>query len=198
MPLIAIRAPGQFRVDVTWTAETLQRGLLRNAHAFLNTQAVEQIAVTTRRARFSGPAVGLFVKAVCGWGNYPGVAGKVLGKGRLALVVSAFQAADACLTRNDPNQALMEVQRLYGLGRVSFASKHIRMLAPDKAVVLDSVISERLAYPLDATGYRSFLNDCILIRNDLNAAGAVNPVDLHGLWRVADVEMAIYSVLRGF
>jgi hypothetical protein len=48
---------------------------------------------------------------------------------------------------------------------VSFASKHLKFLAPEKAVVLDSIVSKRLGYELTPDGYQAFLNDCRRIRD---------------------------------
>jgi hypothetical protein len=78
---------------------------------------------------------------------------------------------------------------------VSFASKHLKFLVPERAVVLDSSISERLGYPRTPDGYLAFLGDC---RSILEHATACN---LHYTgwgkqWRVSDIEMAIFETLR--
>ena len=41
--------------------------------------------------------------------------------------------------------------------KVSFASKHLRMLDPDRFAVLDEVISEGLGYALNPKGYKLFM-----------------------------------------
>ena len=43
-----------------------------------------------------------------------------------------------------------------GLG-VSFASKHLRLLCPQKFAVLDSVLSQKLGFPLTIKGYEHFM-----------------------------------------
>lgn len=45
-----------------------------------------------------------------------------------------------------------------GVG-VSFASKHLRLLYPDRFVTLDSVIDNRLGYSRNPAGYMRFLSD---------------------------------------
>jgi hypothetical protein len=78
---------------------------------------------------------------------------------------------------------------------VSFGSKHLRFLAPDRAVVLDSTISERLGYKMDAGGYREFLGDCLSVRDILNEK-KIDAAEAGRRWRACDVEMAIYTSLQ--
>jgi hypothetical protein len=66
-----------------------------------------------------------FLKDVCGWGGYAGIAGRVVHRNepvniRNALLTAARQLLVA---EPDPAKALMAVNRLKGLGRPSFASK---------------------------------------------------------------------------
>lgn len=51
--------------------------------------------------------------------------------------------------------AILGGTNILGLG-VSFASKHLRMLAPEKYAVLDDVLSEGLGFALNSKGYRLF------------------------------------------
>ena len=159
---------------------------------------VEEQAQTLRSSEYSEEMSRAFVEAVCKWGNYEGVAGKVLRGNPLPKVAEALGIADRYLASDRPVQALEAIMTLFGLGQVSFASKHIRMLAPDKAVVLDSVIRKHLGYANNLAGYGSFLADCTAIRGGLNEKRALNPINLGSPWRLCDVEMAIYSKLRGF
>lgn len=197
MPLLNVAHPGRFQIAAVWTPETLQGALLRNHHAFLKTRQVETLAVAARTGAFSVPATSEFVKAVCVWGNYAGIWGKVLGSGRAPVVASTLASADAQLTAGNLTGALASVRALFGLGQVSFASKNLRMLAPDRAVVLDSLIQDRLGYPATAAGYLLLVDHCRQIRDELNTLGAINPTDLNGSWRLCDVEMALFAVIRG-
>lgn len=198
MPLLNIALPGRFQISAVWTPGTFQRALLRNHHAFLATRQVEDLAVATRNGGFSVADTTTFVKAVCSWGNYPGIAGKAVSVSRAASTARTLATADGQLAAGRVATALATVQTIYGLRRMSFASKHLRMLVPDKAVVLDSIIRDRLGYPHTPAGYQLLLDDCALIRDDLNASGTPNPVELNGPWRLCDVEMALFSIVRGF
>jgi hypothetical protein len=79
---------------------------------------------------------------------------------------------------------------------VPFASAHLKFLAPDRAVVLDSNISARLDYPKTPEGYLRFVEDCRRILQRINEAGLSYPGYGAAGWRVSDVEMAIYESLR--
>lgn len=135
-----------------------------------------------------------FVREVCRWGNYPGVAGKVLKANDLSVVRDYLCSAHHKITSNDPRGAIEAVTSIKCLA-VSFGSKHLKFIAPDHAVVLDSVISERLGYPRDARGYADFLKDCFSIRDMLNSA-SIPATPKRPTWRVSDVEMAIFMSLR--
>jgi hypothetical protein len=83
-----------------------------------------------------------------------------------------------------------------GLG-ISFASKHLKFLAPDGAVVLDSIIEEQLGYAKNLAGYATFLTDCHDILNACNQFGIRYTGWGAQGWRVSDVEMAIFQKIRG-
>jgi hypothetical protein len=73
--------------------------------------------------------------------------------------------------------------------RMSFASKIIRFIYPDRAVIFDSVIRSGLGYPESADGYGAFLDDCQAI---LDRSRTEYPE-----LRVCDIEAAIFMKLRG-
>ena len=98
----------------------------------------------------------------------------------------------------DPVAGLNEVNQLSDLGGPSFASKHLRFLAPAVAVILDSVISSRLGYALNLTGYRMFLTDCARVAEEVNASGLKHPYRSSGPWYVSDIELAVFAKLQGF
>jgi hypothetical protein len=134
-----------------------------------------------------------FVLEVCKWGHYAGVAGRVLKHNELLTVTECFRDAHAALLSGDPYEAIRRVTSLRYLA-VSFGSKHLKFLAPDHAVVLDEIISQRLGYPRTADDYVEFLEDCGQVRDILNEQG-IRASDDQELWRVSDVEMAIFSWL---
>jgi hypothetical protein len=142
-----------------------------------------------------------FVKAVCRWGNYSGIAARVLNhkNNTLESIRSALQEALRLLSPPMPDHrgALLAVNRLHSLGTPSFASKHLRFLRPDICPVLDSAIREGMAYSFDPDGYQEFAKDCIILANELQNARIKNPRNrLDGRWFAADVEMALYAYLN--
>ena len=58
--------------------------------------------------------------------------------------------------RFDVEEAIRRGIDIDGLG-VSFASKHLRVLWPQRFAVLDSVFSEELGFALNVAGYKLFL-----------------------------------------
>ena len=134
-----------------------------------------------------------FVRQVCHWGNYDGVAGKVLQNNELGFVADRFREATRALDDGNPAAAIAAVTEITGLA-VSFGSKHLKFLNPDRAVVLDRIISERLGYRRTAADYAEIVAECVTIRDLLNEAGIDRPPE--GAWRVSDVEMAIFMGLK--
>ncbi len=78
---------------------------------------------------------------------------------------------------------------------MSFASKHLKFLDPDRAIVLESIISTKLGYPLTLVGYGEFLADCRALLDAVYAAGVPFPFPAEGTWRISDIEMAIFKQL---
>jgi len=188
---------GRIRCTIAWTAQDFSKALLRNSHAFLKTRSVELQATDLAREGFRVEDCIAFVNAVCRWGNRPGTAGLVVRDNHQDCIQKQLNVAWGHLQRDQVGDALDAILKLRGLD-VSCGSKHLRLLAPDKAVVLDSIIRDGLGYKRSPAAYGNFLADCLAVRDFLNGKhGSPNPVDLKGSWRVCDVEMAIYSKLRG-
>lgn len=96
-----------------------------------------------------------FIRAVCVWGGYAGIGGRVCKRNEAIAIRARLLAAKAAIEREEPDlqTAIREVRALNGLG-LSFASKHLRMLWPRHCPVLDAVLHQKLGYPLNSTGYR--------------------------------------------
>lgn len=139
-----------------------------------------------------------FVKRVCAWGGYAGVAGRVLkpeNNDRTRLT-TALRDAWLELQVSSPSigRALRHVNTVRGLGTPSFASKHLRFLAPEQCPVFDSVLQARLPYSFTARGYEAFANDCAWLAHRLNAAHLACPAKRQkAQWLAADVEAALYT-----
>ncbi len=71
-----------------------------------------------------------------------------------------------------------------GLG-VSFASKHLRHLAPTRFAVLDDVISQGLGYALNPAGYNLFISDLRRLQQSHFPE-----------FRIADIEAGLFVLIR--
>lgn len=104
-----------------------------------------------------------FVREVCTWGGYAGIAGRVLKDNAIEAICDAFRKAAANLTRGAVFRALNDVNAISGLGTPSFASKHLRFLRPDICAVFDSILRDSLGVPFNAAGYTEFCGDCAVL-----------------------------------
>jgi hypothetical protein len=167
----------------------------KHAAKFSTTPTVELEAIRLRACNFDELAATKFVKAVCSWGGYAGVGGRVLNRNVPAAVAQALREADELLKASPPEiaKALERVNQLESLGTPSFASKHLRCLRPDLCPVFDSILQVALPYRFTPNGYQSFAFDCIQIATALNAQKVLGlPRRENRLWFAADVEAAIY------
>jgi hypothetical protein len=165
--------------------------LASHVSKYKTTSAMEVLGRRIKRNKFPLADVEFFVKEVCRWGNYAGVSGKMLKHNSLADIQARLVNSSFELDANNPEGAISEITAIKCLG-VSFGSKHLKFLNPAKAVVLDSIISERLGYKRNIAGYVEFLDECFSIRNILNKAG-IDASPSRKRWRVSDVEMAIFK-----
>lgn len=78
----------------------------------------------------------------------------------------------------------IEASTFKGVG-VSFLSKHLRILHPDRFVTLDSVIEDKLGYARNHAGYLLFLNDLLSLKEE-------HQLDCS----LGDLEEAIYRIVR--
>ncbi|WP_027996955.1 hypothetical protein [Simplicispira psychrophila] len=67
--------------------------------------------------------------------------------------------------QSDIKSVIAEGDAIKGLG-VSYASKHLRLLFPDKYPVLDSLISDAFGYDMNPSGYELFVSMLDQFKND--------------------------------
>jgi hypothetical protein len=174
---------------------------LATAHlrAFPTTPKMEELGRLVVERDFAEPQVRDFIKQVCTWGNYPGIAGRVLKRNPLPNVCEALKAAFTVLERQDATdiaRALRCVNMIRGLGEPSFASKHLRFLKPSVCPVFDSLLREALPYSFDPDGYGEFARDCSKVATAIEKAHVPNPnPEREGTWFAADVESALYALV---
>ncbi len=138
-----------------------------------------------------------FVRKVCLWGDDPRRAGKIIKLNTSDQISKVLRKAYEHSRNDQIVDALKVVIELKGLA-VSFGSKHLKFLDPNRHVVLDTIISERLGYRRDEDGY-GYLEFLSVCREFLEMVVAEN-VPYPGIgksgWRVSDIEMAIFNKIR--
>jgi hypothetical protein len=163
---------------------------------YQSTLDIEKMGVELQLANFPAKAVQDFVTAVCTWGGYAGISGRILNRNSLETIANALRGAVNQLNADNPNVAgaLTCINALNSLGTPSFASKHLRFLRPDICPVFDSLLQEALPYSFDSTGYAQFSKDCLSLAKTLtqqkNSAAQDRAM---GVWYAADVESAIFA-----
>lgn len=165
------------------------------------TQALEASGLLLRGAGFDSERLPEFIREVCKWGGYAGIAGRVLKNNSLETIRSRFVKAVAALEAGgDPSQrnveALQAVNELHGLGRPSFATKQLRFLYPKLCPILDSRVAANFGYPISPAGYRRYSDACIRTAAALGELGIRNPVGRpDGDWFAADVDLAVFALI---
>lgn len=99
-----------------------------------------------------------FSKEVCKWGRGSRVLGNLTKRNMDKQLGEQLHAWFQIATEtNDIESAISAGIEIKGLG-VSFASKHLRMINPNKYAVLDDVISRGIGFALNTKGYKFFIN----------------------------------------
>jgi hypothetical protein len=158
-----------------------------------NTLSLEIKATALIEDDFPDSQLRDFIRCVCIWGGYPGIAGRILKQNEMPDLQAQFRQAQNATT---PTEALVVINGIKQLGSPSFASKHLRFLQPQVYPVLDRIIAQRLVYDLNPKEYGRFAADCTQIAAQLQAEDIVNPINRpQRVWYAADVEMAIFANL---
>lgn len=98
-----------------------------------------------------------FCQSVCAWGGGQRVYANLIRRNGETELRRCLQDWLLDAKNNDNiEEIIAHGVRIHGLG-VSFASKHLRMLNPQKYAVLDSVLSEGLGFALNPKGYSLFM-----------------------------------------
>jgi hypothetical protein len=169
----------------------------RHRIEFPDVEILERIAADLTTAGFPESRTLRFVRQVCRWGGYYGIAERVRRDNESG-VSQSFVCAWENLTRGDIVGALAEINRLKGLGRPSFASKFLRFLAPQSAPILDRIISNQTGFQLTTVGYGQLIQACHAAATQLTDVGVLNPVRSNGQWYIADIEAALYADMEKF
>lgn len=169
--------------------------LQRHRREFLDSDSLEAAAAQLAGDDFRGTR--RFLRQVCRWGGYYGIAVRVAASNPDDDIRNAFSCAHEKLERDDPVAALRAINRLRGLGRPAFASKFLRFMRPQSAAILDSVISRATGFRLNVQGYANLLQACHGAAAHLAGVGVLCPIRPNGQWYVADIEAALYADIIG-
>jgi hypothetical protein len=163
------------------------------------TKELEKKGKLLRDANFPQEQLNQFIREVCSWGGYAGIAGRILNQNDLFFIQKVFTKTSNLLALVNPKvrMALFEINQIKGLGTPSFASKHLRFLCPNACPVFDSFIWENFGYVFGPSGYEEFSNDCLRIAKALEGHKIHNPMNrAKRRWFASDVEMALFAHLR--
>lgn len=166
--------------------------LLAHRAAYPDTDAIEHEAQRLIAGDFEHNSTLAFVERVMTWGGGDRNAGRVLEQDEG--VRSLVQAAYVRAIERGSCEGLVTLKPIKNLG-IAFASKILRFLLPDSAVILDSVIRKKLGYEESPEGYQAFLDECRSLLDHVRD----QPYPIQGgAWRICDIEAAIYAKLKGY
>ncbi|PPQ44128.1 hypothetical protein [Rhodopseudomonas palustris] len=137
-----------------------------------------------------------FVQRVCEWGRGHRFMGRVRDNNSPEEVSLALSEGVALAQQGKVPEAVERIRCLRNLGQ-SFASKQLRFLEPDRAVILDSVIRNQVGYAETAEGYAEFLADCQEMLSAVRKSGRLRQEQAAAL-RVCDIEAAIFAKIQGY
>lgn len=139
------------------TLRFTRRALLSASAAVEDDQAMKRLAHLAARATADPESASAFSETVCAWGDGGRVWGKLKSRhGQNLGPLLARWFAEA-LDAPTPSSAIAGGLALGGLG-VSFASKHLRHLRPDRYAVLDEIIEQGLGYARSPAGFDLFID----------------------------------------
>lgn len=178
--------------------ESFPRLIQKHRLEYPDTEIFENVATKLVLGGFEQNSAARFVRQICRWGGYYGVAGRVLNHNTHEDVAKALRGAWDIMSSVAPNlpDALCCINQLRHLGRPSFASKFLRFLSPTQAPILDGVISHSAGISMTVRGYGELVRQCHLAEAALVAQGIRNPVRRNGAWPIADIEAAFYASMR--
>jgi hypothetical protein len=177
-----------------FTADALRRAIAHGYSAYPKTGEME--AHGRRYAALANPQpvdALTFCEGVCDWGDDK--------RGSILRNLRRYHAGDQL--QNLLHVWLSQVQHMNtvealeaGLAikglHVSFASKHLRMLEPDRFATLDGVLERGLGFALNPVGYQLFLDHLAELSSQLKKLGETDPL----FSTPAQIEIGIFHLTR--
>ena len=165
------------------------------------TFSVEKEGARLAKNKFADKkATSLFIDNVLGWGGSYGnlIRAKIKHFKSRGRIIKSIPVAARFLNEGKFQEAINEIilPKPCGLD-VSFGSKILRMLNPEKVGVYDKILAKRLANSKSAlpsiSRWINFCDDCATVAAELKKRGIKNPERKNGKWFVADVEVVIFG-----
>lgn len=183
----------------TFHTEIIDFGVFRFSYAALESAIhLQLLEFNTKETELFGESLGLsltekqveeFSERVCLWGGGARVWANI--KRRNPGTLSRQLIAWLKIARKDgvsDEVALAGGTAIPGLA-VSFASKHLRMLRPDRFAVLDAVLSDGLGFALNPKGYKLFMHFLRTLREELHQSRGFP-------YNVATLEAGLFLLVR--
>lgn len=155
---------------------------------------IERRAETLAANGFPARASHSFMVAVINWGRGNRFLDRAKKQNRPRAVANALLSANERIVEEDFAGAVDAVAQLRYVGH-SFATKHVRMMCPDRAGTLDSRIREKLGFTATNAGYVDFLAELERLKALILESPEVPP-NIRKQMRICDVEMLVYSALE--
>lgn len=169
---------------ISFSRNALEASILIARQSDLTTTSVEELGRNIRCGNSTSDEILRFSQAVCKWGRGERVSANLKRHNDLSNLKTQLKFWLTNIDKDNLQDAISNGLKIKGLG-VSFASKHLRMLAPDRFGVLDEVLNLGLGFSLNSVGYEFFINEIakIIQTNDLKN-------------NIADVESGIFQMTR--
>ena len=156
---------------------------------------VEELAEKLIVGGFKSKESKKFVEEVCDWAGKTGnrVRGQVIKNNSeqiaYALCEGYKSASKGCVA-----EGVGCISSLYGLGQ-SFASKMLRFIFPEGAIILDDIICRRCNYYPNILGYKDFLQCCHNLLDQAKESQKLSAGFKNNL-RVCDIEAALFMYIQ--
>ena len=187
------------RFSATINAFDKEKCIRKNSN--YRTFSVEKEGARLAKNKFTDKkATSLFIDNVLGWGGSYGnlIRAKIKHFKSRGRIIKSIPVAARFLNEGEFQKAINKIilPKPCGLD-VSFGSKILRMLNPEKVGVYDKVLAEGLANSKSAapsiSRWINFCDDCATVAAELKKRGIKNPERKNGKWFVADVEVVIFG-----
>lgn len=163
--------------------------LKRHGEEYKKTKKTERTAKKLIAYNFSERASAHFVTRVYWWSRMCRNLSRVQEAGAEE-IAARLREAYRLIAEGRERKAIEVLCQIPHLG-LSYASKIARFLDPERCVVLDKVIRERLGYSNDFHGYVAFLEDCREALKMLKTSPLIDS-EFRASLRICDVEAALF------